>query len=349
MDIEERIRAKIHQIMLKLKKLPFERMAKGRRVKENWLAAISYLDKGNDEQLQAFLLDLEQSGFYQNFASTGLAEMDLKCDIRVNGKRNIDLNNNSKRMNNKELGEFISSQNFKESSKSLVEKTEAIMGAGTDLVTSFFFNAPFYSLLKPLIDDIKDWKSRIELKQLAYFLKEFENLDQSERSDFSVMIQLNDEDFTERLFYYISQLNDKKKAKICGKIGVAFARKKIKENEFLNIIEIISRSDFGTLVQLKVFLERAFGSYSIQSHIKNLNFFAEHSEIPDYVYDEFAGLKSRLVSLGLFYEKIEFIEDFPNSSIGKDVNSIPLKERIKVIGKFEVEAFLIVYFGWFYK
>lgn len=61
-EIEARIRAKIHKIMLTHQKLPFERMAKGRRLKENCLAAISYLDKGNDDQLQQFIQDLERSG-----------------------------------------------------------------------------------------------------------------------------------------------------------------------------------------------------------------------------------------------------------------------------------------------
>lgn len=61
-EMEARIRAKIHHLMLTNQKLPFERMSKGRQLKENCLAAIEYLDQGNDEQLQEFLQELEKSG-----------------------------------------------------------------------------------------------------------------------------------------------------------------------------------------------------------------------------------------------------------------------------------------------
>ncbi len=121
------------------------------------------------------------------------------------------------------------------------------MGAGSDLVTSTFLGLPSYSLLKPFMEGLKDWKTRVELKQLAYFLKEFENLTQSERIDFSLMIQANEKDFAERLFYYITQLNDKRKARICGKIGVAYARKNIPEKYFLMLISIIQRCQFDDL------------------------------------------------------------------------------------------------------
>lgn len=159
-------------------------------------------------------------------------------------------------MTNKELGDFISSDSFNETSESLMKKTEEIMGAGVDIVSSVFTGFPAYTLLRPFIEGIKDWKSRVELKQLAYYLKEFENLSQSERSEFSLMIQGNEEDFTERLFYYITQLNDKKKATLCGKIGVAYARRKITSSMFLRLIEAIKSANSGDLSILGIILSR---------------------------------------------------------------------------------------------
>lgn len=157
-------------------------------------------------------------------------------------------------MTNKELGEFISSQNFKNTSNELLEKSEEIIGAGADVVSTVFLGFPANSFLKPFIEGIKDWKSRVELKQLAYYLKEFDNLNQSERSDFSLIVQKNEEDFTERLFYYISQLNDKRKASLCGKLGVNYARKKIQSSMFLRLVEVVKNSNYEDLKSLKSIL-----------------------------------------------------------------------------------------------
>lgn len=57
--LEERIRMKIRRIGLTNQKLPYERLAKGRQLKELCLAAISYLDKGNEIKLQECLRELK--------------------------------------------------------------------------------------------------------------------------------------------------------------------------------------------------------------------------------------------------------------------------------------------------
>lgn len=168
-------------------------------------------------------------------------------------------------MTNKELGEFISQENYRSTSNFLLQKTEEITGAGVDVVSSAFFGLPVYSIFKPFIDVLKDWKSRVELKSLAYYLKEFDNLNQSERSDFSLMIQGNEEDFTERLFYYITQMNDKRKSTLCGKLGVSYARRKINSETFLRLISLVNKSNFEDLLALK-------------NHVENSKFLERHAE-----------------------------------------------------------------------
>ena len=247
-------------------------------------------------------------------------------------------------MTNKELSDFISSDNLKKASDTLIDKTEEIIGGGVDVVTSVFFGLPSYSLLKPFIDGLRDWKSRVELKQLAYFLKEFENLDQNARSEFSYMIQQNDEDFTERLFYYVSQLNDKKKAKICGKIGVAYARKQIPELYFFRIISIISKASHSTLVQLRLFLDRSIGWGPLGVIENRFQYSADEIYTSTEILRNFPGLKSQLISLGLYYEITEYGEDA--NQIKKITYSyIQFKDGIRSLGKIEVEALYIVYFG----
>lgn len=158
-------------------------------------------------------------------------------------------------MTNEDLGEFISQENYKETISNLLAKSEQIMGAGIDIVSSVFTGFPVYSILQPFLEGINHWKSRVELKQLAYFLKEFENLTQNERSEFSIMIQKNPDDFVERLFYNVSQLNDRRKAEICGRLGVNYARKKIGSNKFLRLIEIVKSANSTDLLDLKRILE----------------------------------------------------------------------------------------------
>ena len=60
--LEERIRMKIRRICLTNLKLPYERLAAGRRLKELCLLAISSLDDGDDINLAACLRELRERG-----------------------------------------------------------------------------------------------------------------------------------------------------------------------------------------------------------------------------------------------------------------------------------------------
>jgi hypothetical protein len=60
--LEARIRKKIMRITWTHQKLPYERLAKGRRLKEVCLEPISLLDAGNDGKLQEYLYELRKSG-----------------------------------------------------------------------------------------------------------------------------------------------------------------------------------------------------------------------------------------------------------------------------------------------
>ena len=61
-QLEERIRMKIRKIGLTHQKLPYERLAKGRRLKELCLMAIDELDQGNIDKLEAALRELRNAG-----------------------------------------------------------------------------------------------------------------------------------------------------------------------------------------------------------------------------------------------------------------------------------------------
>lgn len=61
-ELEERIRMKIRRIGFTHQKLPYERLAKGRQLKELCLAAITYLDQGNEIKLQECLRGLRDMG-----------------------------------------------------------------------------------------------------------------------------------------------------------------------------------------------------------------------------------------------------------------------------------------------
>ena len=61
-QLEERIRMKIRRIGLTHQKLPYERLAKGRRLKELCLMAIDELDRGKSDKLEAALRELRNAG-----------------------------------------------------------------------------------------------------------------------------------------------------------------------------------------------------------------------------------------------------------------------------------------------
>lgn len=247
-------------------------------------------------------------------------------------------------MNNKELGEFIASVNYSHTTKDLVKKSDEIIGVGADLAFSAFLGFPVVSILKPFIEGIKDWKSRVELKQLAYYLKEFENLNQSERSEFSLMIQANEEDFAERMFYYISQLNDKRKASVCGKIGVAYGRRKINSEVFLRLISIIQRSNFEDLATLKIRIESSdFTTRFQMDHEETFTmngFFKSIFSKKDYI------LISELRNLGLVIQEID-----TSSLKVRNTKEITAKEiskafdSFKVVEKFTENAKLLYFHG----
>ena len=62
--LEERIRIKIRRICLTNLKLPYERLAAGRHLKELCLMAISSLDEGDKIALSACLRELREKGVH---------------------------------------------------------------------------------------------------------------------------------------------------------------------------------------------------------------------------------------------------------------------------------------------
>jgi hypothetical protein len=58
----ERIRMKIRRICLTNMKLPYERLAAGRRLKELCLLAVSSIDEGDEITLAASLRELRENG-----------------------------------------------------------------------------------------------------------------------------------------------------------------------------------------------------------------------------------------------------------------------------------------------
>lgn len=60
--LEGRIRMKIRRICVTNLKLPYERLAAGRRLKELCLLAISSLDDGNEIKLAGCLMELRERG-----------------------------------------------------------------------------------------------------------------------------------------------------------------------------------------------------------------------------------------------------------------------------------------------
>lgn len=61
-ELEERVRMKIRRITVTHQKLPYERLARGREIKETVLLAIQFLDKGDGYNLDIALDRIESLG-----------------------------------------------------------------------------------------------------------------------------------------------------------------------------------------------------------------------------------------------------------------------------------------------
>lgn len=61
-DIRSRISAKITHIAMTHKKLPFERLSKGRRLKELVTMAINAIDQEKEEELNEYMIELINRG-----------------------------------------------------------------------------------------------------------------------------------------------------------------------------------------------------------------------------------------------------------------------------------------------
>ncbi|SIT13426.1 hypothetical protein [Belliella pelovolcani] len=60
--LESRIQAKIIHLCLSNKKLPFERLSKGRQLKDSIRQTIQYLDQGEFEKVELYLKELSSQG-----------------------------------------------------------------------------------------------------------------------------------------------------------------------------------------------------------------------------------------------------------------------------------------------
>lgn len=65
-QLVDRINLKIRKITWTHQKLPYERLTKGRSLKERALAAIFYLDQGKEYELRNCIHSLEQEGITMN-------------------------------------------------------------------------------------------------------------------------------------------------------------------------------------------------------------------------------------------------------------------------------------------
>jgi len=239
-------------------------------------------------------------------------------------------------MTNEELGKFISLENYKETSSSLLKGSEELTGLGVDIVTTTFFGIPVYSLLKPFTDRINDWISRVQIKQMAYFLKEFDQLDQSERSEFSVLIQTHEEDFTERLFYYISQLNDKKKASLCGNLGVAFARKKIDGQLFMRLIQLVSKANYDDLFNFNLKVNKSIKENGDRFDFNDQNMFINFTLFHFTIMKSDYQLLNDLINLNLVQQEIN-TDVLSKAVSGPNSKVINLEPIAKALKEFKVK------------
>lgn len=60
--LKMRIEGKIRKIVFTQKKLPFERLSKGRRMKELVIMALGALDKGDDLKVNEYIRELKNMG-----------------------------------------------------------------------------------------------------------------------------------------------------------------------------------------------------------------------------------------------------------------------------------------------
>lgn len=68
-DLETRIQAKIRHICLTNRKLPFERLSKGRQLKETVRQTIKYLDEGKYKKVAEYIENLSSRGVQIDFNS----------------------------------------------------------------------------------------------------------------------------------------------------------------------------------------------------------------------------------------------------------------------------------------
>lgn len=174
--------------------------------------------------------------------------------------------------------EFEGKQEF--ISKSLTE----VIGTAFDVTSAALGTSmgwpvlpPIYSLLiKPIREGYAGWKEIRELEMLVHFLNSSKEISFNQRKKFAKKIDGGDGEFTKKILYSVSILNDLHKAKLLGNLFKALVKELINEDEFLESMNLIE-----------------------QITINNLRFF--YFQILEI-------LKKRGLSLGQLYETPDFFE-----------------------------------------
>lgn len=158
-------------------------------------------------------------------------------------------------MDNIKLIDSIQSKKLSSDTKKIIESGWSLLGKSLDIVTSI----PIYDFVTSFSDGVVAIREYRTLKMIAHFFESFESLNWNERTEFSYRLQNNVEyeDFTEKILFYLESLQDKQKAIWIGRMAVALAKTKISMLQFDISYYVIKNAMPGDLTLLKKVFKQA--------------------------------------------------------------------------------------------
>lgn len=194
----------------------------------------------------------------------------------------------------------------------------------------------FYTLLiKPILDGNPTFRDLVELENVAEFYDQIQIIPNDEKLKFIEKLEKEkDFEFTKRLLYSISLLNNLNKVKITSKLFISLAKEEITKEEFESLLYMIETINIHDLIYFKSRLDHYLTEPIFQFERKeSMDRIDMLCHRVDFI-NEFKQQKNIFISNGLILEQflIQNVErNLGNGKEGEEIENLRKKLTTTVI------------------
>jgi len=168
----------------------------------------------------------------------------------------------------KKSSEIVILKQFKKTEEDILNNLSEILAVSLDsilptlsdfLIGQPLFIPPITSILNPFIKGYASYRDFREFEMVVSFIDSAQSKSKTEKEKFTNRIE-NDPELIKKTLYYVSQQNDIFKSKLIGNLFKEYTNDKIDKKEFLSVLLMINRIDWGLILEFHIIIDNVLMS-----------------------------------------------------------------------------------------